>query len=376
MKLRMALAAVAMLTVGALSNGTALADSTCARGPREAMVVHRGVNLPPPGQSAPVPLIVGFHGSSSSPGLFEQNTGLDHIADRYGLVVAYLGTQTPTASSWQLCNMSTNLAYVSTTINQLIASQNIDPARVYAAGFSAGAAMTFYVGCQLSSQVAGIAAVGGNMQPGQPCKIGRPESEVNIRGTLEGNSVNSAPAVAARWTSMNGCTSSPSNTASYYTVNSWFWTNCNDNAGVAEYLITGGTHTWPPDVGADRYLNASQAIWQFFQSRPATSASKPSQNVSSRQVRHLKQGHHKLKRWVRIALSSAENNLTVRITLSWKGHNVISKVLVLGKGSHVISLPIRQSARGARYKLTISFADGYGRKTSLTNTVGVPKPRY
>src|SRR5579872_2741369 len=376
MKLRMALAAAAMLTVGALSNGTAMADSACASGPREAMVVHRGVNLPPPGQSAPVPLIVGFHGSSSSPALFEQNTGLDHIADRYGLVVAYLGTQTPTASSWQLCNMSTNLAYVKTTINQLIASQNIDPARVYAAGFSAGAAMTFYVGCQLSSQVAGIAAVGGNMQPGQPCNIERPESELNIRGTLEGNSVNSAPAVAARWVSADGCSPAPSATGTYFTVSNWFWTNCNDNAAVAEYLITGGTHTWPPDAGADRYLNASQAIWQFLQYRPATSASKPSERVSSDQVRHLQQSHHKLKRWLRIALSSAENNLTVRITLSWKGHNVISKVVVIGKSSPVISLPIRSSARGARYKLTISFADGYGRRDSLTRTLSVPKPTY
>src|SRR5579872_2069664 len=233
MKLRMALAAAAMLTVGALSNGTAMADSACASGPREAMVVHRGVNLPPPGHSAPVPLIIGFHGSSSSPSMFEGNTGLDRIADRYGLVVAYLGTQTPTASSWQLCNMATNLAYVSSTINQLIASQNIDPARVYATGFSAGAMMTFYVGCQLSSQVAGIAPVAGTQSSAAPCGIVRPESELNVRGSLDGHpqtgssTLLSEPAVAAKWSSMNGCTVPPSAASTYYTVTDWFWTNCN-----------------------------------------------------------------------------------------------------------------------------------------------------
>lgn len=382
MKLRMALALAAVVAVSLLSGGTAMADSACPTGPRLAPIIYRGANLPPPSQSKPVPLIIGLHGSSSSPAFFERNSGLDRIADAHGAVIAYLGSQTPTASSWTRCDLQANLAYISSEISQLIPSENIDPSRVYVTGFSAGATMSFFVGCALSGQVAAIAPVSGWMAYSQPCQLARPESMMLIIGTNDGAGVNGnrvlmpVTSLVQRWQGLDGCSSAPSLNTTYFTVQQQAWTACNDQSALATDVIQGGTHTWPPDVGADRYLNAANAIWAFLSAHPAMSASKPSESVRSNQVRHLKQAHHRLKRWLRIALTSSENNLTVRITFSWHGMKVISKVAVLGRGYHVISLPIRQTARGARYTLMVSFSDGYGRTSTLKRTLGVPKPTY
>lgn len=376
MKSRVAVGLIALMGVAMLPASHASADAACPAGPRLAPIIHRGSSLPPPAQSRAVPLVIGLHGSSSSPANFERNSGLDQLADRYGFVVAYLGSQTPTSSSWTLCDMSSNLAYISSEIVQLTASQNIDASRVYVTGFSAGATMSIFVGCNLSRQVAAIAPVAGAERWKDPCKLSRPVSILDIIGSADGASVTGTSvlmpvsAVAARWESADGCSTTPNQVIQYFTVTESAWSRCNDASAVASYVIEGGTHTWPPAAGADRYLNAGQAIWAFFSAHPGLSATQPSVALTALGARRSRAA-----RWLRIAIASEENAVMVRETLSYRSRRVAFQVFDLSRGAIVNKIAIRRSARAGRYKLTLVFADGYGRQVTIVRTVYVPARR-
>jgi polyhydroxybutyrate depolymerase len=373
MKSTIAVGLIALAGIGMLPATHASADAVCPSGPRLAPIIHRGAKLPPPAQSGPVPLVIGLHGSSSSPAAFERNSGLDQVADRYGFVVAYLGSQTPTSSSWTLCDMSSNLAYISSEISQLTASQNIDPSRVYVTGFSAGASMTFFVGCNLSRQVAAIAPVAGAERWKDPCKLSRPTSMIDIIGSADGAALTgtsvlmSVSAVASRWESFDGCSTGPSQALRYFTITESTWSPCNDLSAVASYVIQGGTHTWPPAAGADRYLNASQVIWAFFSAHPGLSASQPSVSLTAFATRRSA-----VARWLRIALTSGENSVVLRATLSYRGRRVAYQVFDLSRGEVVKKMSIRRTARSGRYKLKLTFTDAYGRQVTIVHTVYVP----
>ena len=143
--------------------------------------------------------MIGLHARGGTPLGFEQTAGLDAVADQHGFVVAYLSSLIPTSPAWTRADMPANLAYVSSEISQLIAAQNIDPNRVYVTGFSAGATMAFAVGCQLSRQVAGIAAVSGAMRFTDPCdKLAHPVSEMSIIGTRDAIPINGSQVLPVR----------------------------------------------------------------------------------------------------------------------------------------------------------------------------------
>lgn len=256
------------IRTSAATPAAATAVAGPALGRRPAPIVHR-----PPGLSRakPVPLLVALHASGGVPAKFEATSGLDAVANKHGFVVAYLGSLEPTAPAWLLTDMPQNLAYISSKIKSLTTSENIDPKRVYVTGFSAGATMAYFVGCQLSSQVAGIAPVSGAMRFTDPCRLSHPVSELEIIGTRDAIPINgsarllSAAQVAARWRGLDGC-ASQSSSATRGPVYEQTWSRCRGVSGVALYVIHNGTHQWPgPGAsGADAQFPAASAIWAFF----------------------------------------------------------------------------------------------------------------
>jgi len=287
-----ALGVLGVIVVGALGQGTrpttgspkpaaaatgasaTTADTGRALGPgsRPAPVVYRPANL---SRAKPAPLVLALHGSGGNPTTFEAATGLDAVANRHGFVVAYLGSPEPTSPAWRGADLARNLAYISSEIRSLTISENIDRRRVYVTGFSAGATMAFFVGCQLSSQVDGIAPVSGAMRFTDPCHISHPVSALEIIGTSDVIPLNgsarllSAAQVAARWRTLDGCSSQSRRTVMGPAhVNTW--NRCNGGSGVESYVIQGGTHQWPgPRAGGpDSQVPAAKAVWAFFAAHP------------------------------------------------------------------------------------------------------------
>src|SRR6202011_907635 len=116
-------------------------------GPRPAPIIHL-----PPGfsRARQAPLVIALHASGGTPAGFEATSGWDQVANQHGFVVAYLGSGAP---AWK---DPSNVAYISSEIDQLESTYNVNPRRVYVTGFSAGAYGTYLVGCGLSSKVAAI----------------------------------------------------------------------------------------------------------------------------------------------------------------------------------------------------------------------------
>jgi polyhydroxybutyrate depolymerase len=338
---------------------------------RPAPVIYRPANL---SKAKPVPLVIGLHASGGYPSTFETTSGLDAVANQHGFVVAYLGAPEPTSPAWTLTQMPQNLAYVKAEIESLTISQNIDPTRVYVTGFSAGATMAYFVGCQLSEHVDAIAPVSGSMRFTDKCKVTHPISEMEIIGTadaipLEGTSrLLSAAQVAAKWRAFDGC-SSHASTETKPPVNKETWDECTGSSGVELDIIQGGKHEWPgsPEaVGPDAQFNAAQAVWAFFAAHPGTL-----QLVAK--LHSLKTRVHHRARLLSVSVSLNEP-VQARLSLFSAGHTVATGTYSLPASKKAsASLPIPSQTSSGRYTAEVVLRDSAGAQQTFTRTVSVPK---
>jgi polyhydroxybutyrate depolymerase len=229
-------------------------------------------------------------------------SGMNKVADGDGFVVAYPQGAITSGSGydWNVpgqplfggrlapANAPNDVAFLSTTIRTLESHLCVDPARIYATGFSGGARMVSQLGCDLSTTIAAIAPVSGLRLP-SPCGATRAVPVVSFHGTADpvdpynGNGqaywTYSVPDAAARWATHDGCAPSPDHSAPVAGAALTEYTGCRGGAIVALYTISGAGHEWPggpalPAVdtavlGAQsNVLSASATMWRFFMAHP------------------------------------------------------------------------------------------------------------
>ncbi len=231
--------------------------------------------------SEPMPLVLAFHGYSSSPEDFEALTVLSKKADAAGFILVYpraIGNP----SAWDLAG-TRDTAFVDALLAQLEARFCVDTRRVYAAGSSMGGGMANVIGCRLADRIAAIASVSGLYGPahGDPCTPSRAVPVVAFHGVIDpivpyrGGPVNAAGAQpvigveawAAGWAKRNGCNGEPEPQPAIGDVEPLAWKGC--AAPVELYRILHGGHTWPGSPIDDPALtthdiSADDVIWEFF----------------------------------------------------------------------------------------------------------------
>lgn len=218
-----------------------------------------------------LPLVIALHPSGGTPAGFEQISGWDRVADEHHFIVAYLGSAAP---AWK---SPTNVSYIAAQIHAFTAKYDVDPRRIYVTGFSAGAYISYFVGCRLSALVAAIAPVSGGMMR-QTCRLTKPVSELTIIGTqdiipLSGTARFPGPvAVSRRWRRLDGCGGRAAKTRRVGPVTEQTWGPCAKGSAVGLYVLEGGRHQYPGAPGLlatdpDSRLRASEAIWEFFASQ-------------------------------------------------------------------------------------------------------------
>jgi polyhydroxybutyrate depolymerase len=232
----------------------------------------------------PVPLLLVFHGFSGTGDAMAVTTGFNDLADAYGFLAVYPNGLGPVgATSWNAggcCGFaeSNNIdeaAFVRKIISDLQVEANIDPKRIYAAGFSNGAFLAYRLGCELSDVLAAVAPVAGVLL-NNPCLPPQPVSVLHIHGMADlsvpysGNSTPAASGVfesvqqsIAAWVQLDGCPPTPdveTNGLATHTV----YSPCKNGTAVELYALKGIGHTWPPA----EILPASQIIWNFFVAHP------------------------------------------------------------------------------------------------------------
>jgi polyhydroxybutyrate depolymerase len=236
--------------------------------------------------SRPLPLVLVLHGRGGNALGMVKSTGMDLKANQEKFFVAYLnGTGDPQGWNNGLILAADitadDVGFVRAVIAQLGARLNVDASRVYAAGFSNGAMMSYRLGAELSDHLAAIAVVEGTIgmrgPDGSMLKTPNPAGPIPviiIHGKQDANLpydggqglqqyVLSVADAVTFWTQADGCTETPqeaSNTANVLVTD---YPTCAAGSEVILYTVVNGEHEWPTLQGHTKF-SATDAIWEFF----------------------------------------------------------------------------------------------------------------
>ena len=224
----------------------------------------------PVGNDRPAGLVVNLHGAGATGRAQEAITNYDAAADALGFVVAYpdgidqswadgRGASTPDRQGVD------DVGFLAALINQLVSDYGISPGRVFVTGMSAGAFMANRLACDRADLIAAAAPVSGTLGTGVPCSPSRPVSVLEFHGTADpvvpfaggpmqgrggASDILSAPAMAARWRNVDGCSGVPleddlPNAGDGTSVHRLTSVGCADGTAAVLIQIDGGGHTWP-----------------------------------------------------------------------------------------------------------------------------------
>jgi polyhydroxybutyrate depolymerase len=244
----------------------------------------------PPGYDGTkaLPLVFVLHGRGGT-GKSMIGTGMSARADQANFIVVYPdGTGDPSGWNSGLNEDSRitadDVGFFKALIDKFGKELGVDPARVYAAGFSGGAIMTYRLGAELTDQFAAIAVVEGAMankqpdgswltipNPSGPMAViifhGQKDTHIPYNGG-QGNGAGklfAAPVTDAvnSWVKDDGCTDTPTTTTvGGGNVTRQDYVGCIAGSEVAFYAIANGEHAWP--TPQHNGISATNLIWEFF----------------------------------------------------------------------------------------------------------------
>jgi polyhydroxybutyrate depolymerase len=241
--------------------------------------------------TAPLPLVLNFHGFGSNARQQAAYSRLPAKGDAEGFVVVSPdGGGPPGQQQWnsrRFADLPDDVAFVEALLDRLTAGLCIDTARVYAVGMSSGANFSQRLACELPDRIAGVAAIAATFYP-VDCASRRPVPVIAFHGTADtcvpyeggpvtcgrgtgGIPVPSTEFGAARWAAHNACNAAPSQTQLTANVRAIAYSECRENVAVILYTVEGGGHTWPgaidvPRLGpTTREIDATDLLWEFFE---------------------------------------------------------------------------------------------------------------
>ena len=215
------------------------------------------------------PLVTLLHGYTASAAIQDTYFGLSaEVDERQFILVLPDGLQDGLNNRyWNAtpfcCGFNTerpdDVAYLTGLLDEAQTRYAVDASRVYFIGHSNGGFMSYTMACELGDRIAGIASLAGStFVDDADCNDTGNVSVLQIHGTLDATiaylgSVNQYPGAAEvmdRWVARNGCDATSTNAPSFdlepailgdeTTVERWM--NCEDDADVTFWTITGGSH--------------------------------------------------------------------------------------------------------------------------------------
>lgn len=265
--------------------------------------------------ATPMPAIVMLHGRPSTATGMALITRMHEVAARRGFIVVYpegidnqwnaqfdlIGRDSGMVGGMRSVLPQDDVAFLTTLMTDLRVDLNIDPRRMYVAGFSNGGFMTMRMACSASNVFAGFAEVGAALYPvmTRACRSGRPAPMLFMHGTadlsipFEGVEVADSQGGAgttqitisvrntvAHFIQRNGCSLRGDSTTFAEGGGSpgthvirFLPHDCDADAPIAFYQINGGGHQWPGVPGVlpeetfgpvNMDINAGETIWDFL----------------------------------------------------------------------------------------------------------------
>ena len=226
------------------------------------------------------PLMFVFHGFGGIATQFINSADMRDLAESKNFIVVYpqgldLGG---TGSHWNCSNPSADnksdvddIGFIENLIDQLIVDYPvIDNKRIYAAGYSNGGFMSYYLGCN-SKKFAAIGSVAGTMLDDsyQSCNASFPTAMINIHGTddfdvpYDGNIYYpSIPDVVDWWKNFNNTPNEDLLTNQDGSIEQYIYYNDAGDRYVEHIKIIGGGHYWDDKLNYNG-TNTSGLIWGF-----------------------------------------------------------------------------------------------------------------
>ncbi|MBT8466237.1 MAG: hypothetical protein KJO57_16275 [Deltaproteobacteria bacterium] len=272
------------------TNGTLDSSTTHVDLEFDGMVRSYEIHVPPSYDGmTPAPLVLNFHGFTSS-GLGQQaSSNMDATADAEGFLAVYPNGLDQSWNAGLCCGRSATLGvddvgFTRAVIEDLSARGCIDPSRVYATGMSNGGFFSHRLACEAADVIAAVAPVAGvlALDPAT-CTPSRPISILHLHGTgdplvrYDGGGLADSPSVEssiAGWLDRNGCTGEPTVTFQNGSATCETTDDCDGDASVTLCTIEGAGHCWPGqpcrvlgDLGESTTdIDANEAIWRMFSS--------------------------------------------------------------------------------------------------------------
>ena len=234
----------------------------------------------------PVPAVLLLHGNGGSAADLDDVSGLSELADRRGFLAVYPQGLSVRAGRpfWAAAGRVEigvdDLRFTTDLLDDLQDRLCVDPARVAAAGFSAGGGVVARMACDLAGRVASVAVVAGALytEPGE-CRPSRPVAVLAIHGTNDvvvpygGRPATvewplpmaPMPEWLGEWAIRDGCPGDPAVFLDTPQVTGVGWRGCRDGAEVVHYRINGGGHEAPRAIDGRPF---AQVAWDFFAAHP------------------------------------------------------------------------------------------------------------
>ena len=226
------------------------------------------------------PMMFVFHGFGGIATQFINVADMRDLAESNNFIVVYpqgldLGG---TGSHWNCSNPSADnksdvddIGFIENLIDQLIVDYPvIDSKRIYAAGYSNGGFMSYYLACN-SKKFAAIGSVAGTMLDDsyQSCNANFPTAMINIHGTndfdvpYDGNTYYpSIPEVVDWWKNFNNTPNVDLLTNQDGSIEHYKYYNDAGDIYVEHIKIIGGDHYWDDKLNYEG-KNTSGLIWEF-----------------------------------------------------------------------------------------------------------------
>ncbi|HTE37863.1 MAG TPA: PHB depolymerase family esterase [Reyranella sp.] len=252
------------------------------QGLERRFVLHTPIGTATPG---PRPLVVVLHGSHQPPRELRDWLPMEPIADREGFVAAY-----PDAigSRWNYGarpgEKIDDLGFIDALVERLVARGIADPARIYVAGISRGALMTWTLLCRRPARFAAAAALSSGMT-GAHLAACTPSRLIPILAiAVTADSVQpydgsadpsraprllSIPETMEFWRRLHLCTAETMQPLPHRAdgdataAHRIGWSVCTRGGPVTLFRIVGGEHE-PPARSRGQVIDAAEEVWRFF----------------------------------------------------------------------------------------------------------------
>lgn len=254
-----------------------------------------------------MPLILCFHGYSSSANIIMSYSGFNELSEKEGFIVVYPQGAIYNKSGkthWNVGGFTrgsqiNDIEFTNILLDHLLIKYNINKSRIYSTGFSNGGYMSFLLACQLSHRFAAVSSVAGSMTPKtfEECNPHHPTPTLQVHGLDDrvvpyiGNSwAKPIKEVVNYWSKFNKydttiTTSFPDivkEDNSYVTMETHI--NKSNEISTQHIKIIKGGHEWPGikesfninqdketytffskyNIRGNMDVNISAEIWKFF----------------------------------------------------------------------------------------------------------------